>query len=110
MNDSHKAAVSQEPASEFKRAVLNTLSQVPAGSVVSYGGLAKRAGYAGAARAVGALLRSLPKDTKLPWHRVVNLRGEISLRGSSAHLQREKLEAEGISFLGKRILIVDSTD
>ena len=51
-------------------------------------------------RLVGRILAQLPAGTKLPWHRVVNSKGEISARkeGDSDHRQRQKLVAEGIVF------------
>ena len=55
------------------------LSKIPSGRLVTYGQLAKMAGYPGAARAVGALLKQLPEGTQLPWHRVVAAGGRLSL-------------------------------
>jgi methylated-DNA-protein-cysteine methyltransferase-like protein len=53
-----------------------------------------------AARAVGRALNTLPEDTKVPWWRVVNSRGEVSIRGAEQGevLQRVLLEREGIKF------------
>ena len=55
---------------------------------------------------MGAALRILPPDTKIPWHRVINAQGRMSLpEGSSAqYTQRERLEAEGVVFsAGNRV-------
>ena len=71
------------------------LAQVPSGRVVTYGGLAALAGLPRAARLVGQTLRKLPKDTKLPWHRVINAQGKISLPEPAAQRQRKLLEREG---------------
>ena len=73
---------------------------IPAGRVCPYGEVARLAGLPGAARRVGAALTGLPSDTALPWHRVINAQGRISLpAGSPAHaLQRARLEAEGVEF------------
>ena len=74
--------------------------QVPAGRVATYGQVASQAGLQGQARLVGYALHNLPLDTDVPWHRVVNARGGISLdrRLGAGRLQRAILEAEGIRF------------
>jgi len=58
------------------------------------------AGLDGHARQVGYALHGLPASTKVPWHRVINARGEVSARsgGDSHELQRHLLEAEGVAF------------
>lgn len=73
---------------------------IPAGKVATYGDIARQAGIPGAARRVGHALRVLPKDTRLPWHRVINASGRISLPDDSRsyRIQRERLEAEGVIF------------
>jgi methylated-DNA-protein-cysteine methyltransferase-like protein len=74
--------------------------RIPRGRVMSYGEVAMRAGLDGHARQVGYALHALPSGSKVPWHRVVNSKGEISLRsgGDSHELQRMLLEAEGVEF------------
>jgi methylated-DNA-protein-cysteine methyltransferase-like protein len=73
---------------------------VPPGKVVSYGAIARMLGQPHAARTVGWAMRSLPEGSDVPWHRVINSQGRISLggRGYGADLQRAMLEAEGIEF------------
>ena len=88
---------------ELHRAILNTIAQIPSGKVATYGQIAKYSGAPGAARAVGRSLRNLPKDTQIPWHRVLNARGEISIPHQSANIQRERLELEGVVFLKGRV-------
>jgi methylated-DNA-[protein]-cysteine S-methyltransferase len=66
-------------AGEFERRVLDELSRVPYGTTVSYGELAAIAGYPGAARAVGNVMRSNQLMIVLPCHRVIGADG--SLRG-----------------------------
>lgn len=85
--------------------ILQHLAAIPAGKVCTYGDLAKLAGYPSHSRFVGRVLRRLPKDTNLPWHRVVNGQGRISLPPSSSgyHEQQSRLENEGISILNGRI-------
>ena len=74
--------------------------KVPRGRVASYGQIAELAGLDGHARQVGYALHALPPDSGVPWHRVVNAKGEISPRsaGDSHELQRMLLEAEGVEF------------
>lgn len=74
------------------------LQHIPAGFVVTYGDLAQLAGFPKAARLAGKILHDLPQDSVLPWHRVVNASGKISLpEGSPAYLQQvARLEAEGV--------------
>ncbi|MCB1845489.1 MAG: MGMT family protein, partial [Halioglobus sp.] len=73
---------------------------IPAGNVATYGDVARLAGTPGAARHVGAVLHALPADSGLPWHRVVNAQGRLSLRPGTAagRLQKTRLEAEGVLF------------
>jgi len=65
--------------SEFELRVLEELSRVPYGTTVSYGELAATAGYPGAARAVGSVMRNNQLMIVLPCHRVIGADG--SLRG-----------------------------
>lgn len=68
--------------------------------MTTYGAIAELAGLEGHARQVGYALNDLPGGSTVPWHRVVNARGEISprSRGDSHELQRMLLEAEGVEF------------
>jgi methylated-DNA-protein-cysteine methyltransferase related protein len=72
--------------------------KIPRGRVATYGQIAALAGLEGHARQVGYALHNLPARSNVPWHRVVNARGEISPRsaGDSHELQRMLLEAEGV--------------
>lgn len=74
--------------------------RIPKGRVATYGQIATVAGYDGHARQVGYAMAALPQGSDVPWHRVVNSYGEISLRsgGDSDELQRLLLEAEGVEF------------
>lgn len=76
------------------------VTMIPAGKVATYGDVARCAGMPGAARRVGRALRSLPADTGIPWHRVVNAQGEIVVPagGAARAIQRRRLEAEGVGF------------
>ncbi len=80
--------------------IIATIRKVPNGHVSSYGAIAQAAGYPGAARQVAWTLHSA---AGLPWHRIVGADGEIKLRGDSAIEQRLRLEAEGVTFRGRRV-------
>jgi methylated-DNA-protein-cysteine methyltransferase-like protein len=84
--------------------IWKVVAEIPRGEIASYGGIARRAGAPGRARLVGHALKVAPDSLKLPWHRVLNAQGRISLPpGSKAHrLQRRLLEAEGVHFRNGR--------
>jgi methylated-DNA-protein-cysteine methyltransferase-like protein len=84
----------------FYEAVYAFVRRVPRGRVVTYGQVAVELGSPSAARAVGYALHFLPGDNDVPWWRVLNARGAVSLkgRGASADLQRALLEREGVTF------------
>ena len=86
-------------------AILRCLSEIPSGKVTTYGALAKAAGLGSASRYAGAVLRSLPEGSTLPWHRVINSQGRISLpEHHPAHNeQRIRLESEGIVFIKAKV-------
>ncbi len=72
---------------------------IPPGQVATYGQVARIVGRC-AARVVGYAMAALPCDTDVPWHRVINGQGRISLRtsGDGSIEQRQLLEAEGVHF------------
>jgi methylated-DNA-protein-cysteine methyltransferase related protein len=73
------------------------VSQIPRGRVATYGQIADLAGIPGQARRVGYALSALPDGTAVPWQRVINAKGEISLRHAGGEkLQRKLLRAEGV--------------
>ncbi|HEY0304474.1 MAG TPA: methylated-DNA--[protein]-cysteine S-methyltransferase [Longimicrobiales bacterium] len=85
---------------DFAAEVYRVVRKCPRGKIVSYGGVAAMLGQPRAARAVGRALNSLPDNSNVPWWRVVNSRGEVSIRGvqHGEILQRKLLEREGIKF------------
>ncbi len=83
------------PSSE---AILRAVAAIPKGRVASYGQVAALAGLPGRARLVGRVLATLPPNSRVPWQRVVNARGELSLAGADGARQRRLLEAEGVEF------------
>ena len=75
--------------------------RVPAGRVTTYGAVASEAGLPGRARQVGYAMAALGDAQDVPWHRVINARGEVSRRAggrSFETLQRTLLEHEGVAF------------
>jgi methylated-DNA-protein-cysteine methyltransferase-like protein len=84
----------------FYEQVYAFVRQVPRGRVVTYGQVAACLGVPRSARAVGYALRALQASHHVPWHRVVNHRGQISPRypAESPMLQRLLLENEGVPF------------
>lgn len=78
---------------------------IPAGFVVTYGQVAELAGLPGKSRLVGRCLSQLPRDTRLPWHRVINASGRISLPADSPgyHRQVSRLQEEGVAVINGRI-------
>ncbi len=73
--------------------------KIPAGSVATYGQIASLAGLPGRARLVGTVLKNLPAESGIPWHRVVNAKGQISFRadGDSVTEQGLLLQDEGVA-------------
>ncbi len=85
--------------------IWNAVCRIPRGRVSTYGRIAGLAGIPGKPRLVGYALHRLPLGTDVPWHRVVNARGQVSFPPQSAswRMQRRLLEAEGILFLADHI-------
>ena len=84
----------------IKEQVWQVIALIPKGYVATYGQVADLSGLPGGARRVGRILSLLPKGTRIPWHRVVNASGGISLPQDSGSYvaQRARLEREGIVF------------
>ncbi len=83
------------------RRFYDVVRRIPPGRVTTYGTVAHAAGLPGRARQVGYAMAALPDENDVPWHRVINARGEVSERaGGSAfeRIQRALLESEGVAF------------
>jgi methylated-DNA-protein-cysteine methyltransferase-like protein len=79
--------------------IYSVVRRIPRGRVATYGQIAELAGLAGHARQVGYALHALPGASAVPWQRVVNVTGAISLRPMSGGIsQRLLLEKEGVRF------------
>ncbi|MEM6449320.1 MAG: MGMT family protein [Cyanobacteria bacterium P01_D01_bin.105] len=86
--------------------IYDVVKMIPYGRVATYGQVADLAGLIGKPRVVGYALFRVTKDTEIPWHRVVNAKGEVSrssLRDGNDDLQQLLLEKEGVVFKGKKL-------
>ena len=94
--------MSNEPSDEQR--VWQVVALIPVGQISTYGEVAEMAGLGRGARRVGRIMSRLPQSTTLPWHRVVNASGRISLLiGSPGYAeQRRRLENEGVVFIKGR--------
>ena len=87
------------------KTIWEVVHEIPKGHVATYGEIARVSGLMNKARLVGYALHNLHQRSKIPWHRVINSKGEISFpKNTSAHRrQRKLLEAEGIIFSKNKI-------
>ncbi len=96
-------------ASPFTLAVTDLIKNIPKGKICTYGIIAASAGNPQAARQVARILHSCSEKDGLPWHRVVNRYGKISLRPDDGYeIQRQLLETEGIAFDLNDAICLDS--
>ncbi len=80
----------------FRQRVFHVVAAIPFGQITTYGDIARLIGSPRAARQVGGVLKRLPEGSTLPWYRVINRHGEISLVGEDYLRQKNALLAEGI--------------
>ena len=93
-----KRGVASE-SSSFSQRVKDIIKKIPKGKVATYGQIAKQAGNPRASRQVVWILCSSTQKDKLPWHRVVNGKGKISLKPNHGYeIQKELLQKEGVFF------------
>ncbi len=84
---------------EFSKRIIELIHSIPEGSVATYGQIAAMAGNQRAARQVARILHSCSEKEDLPWYRVVNREGRISLKPfQGLEVQKQLLEKEGVSF------------
>jgi|GEM_PF-218380 len=91
----------QRSCERFQECIYQLVRQIPAGRVATYGQVAVLCGRPRHARFVGYALYQVAPDSDIPWHRVVNAQGKVSVsprRGGSDELQRWRLTAEGVVF------------
>lgn len=93
----------RRPAGPYER-IYATVRRIPRGRVATYGQVATLSGLPGRARQVGYALAALKPSTSVPWQRVVNAVGAISLRPMEGGIsQRLRLEREGVRFVAERV-------
>ena len=80
--------------------IVAAIRKVPRGKVSTYGAIARASGYPRHSRLVA---KTLNGSFDLPWQRILGAGGEIKLRGDYAIEQRLRLEAEGVTFHGRRV-------
>lgn len=107
MNTAKRGATGPAAApADTHRRIHAVVRRIPRGAVATYGQVAELAGLPRHARLVGHVMKALPADTAVPWHRVVNARGRISPRGSDLggeQIQAQLLRREGVRFAGETI-------
>ena len=86
----------------FRERVLSAVRRIPPGRVATYGDVAKAAGAARAARAVGNIMKSC-RMPGVPCHRVIAAGGQLGGYGGSEGMKRALLTAEGVVVTGRRI-------
>jgi methylated-DNA-protein-cysteine methyltransferase-like protein len=87
--------------------VYSVVNEIPCGKVATYGQIAAMVSPGLPARIVGYALHGLPEGSSIPWHRVINSKGQISYaatRHDHDSLQQKLLEQEGIKFTPKGII------
>lgn len=91
------------PTSASHKRIYAVVKRIPEGRVATYGQIAELAGLPRQARLVGYALHGCPQH--LPWHRVINAQGRISLPADSttAMAQRRRLQEEGVALLGGKV-------
>lgn len=88
----------------FTKRVIDLIRQIPRGKVSTYGNIAKLAGNNRASRQISRILNSSSQKYDLPWHRVINSQGKISLKlGDGFEMQKAMLESEEIVVTKDRI-------
>ncbi|HEY8518184.1 MAG TPA: MGMT family protein [Candidatus Binatia bacterium] len=100
-----KRRASRPAESNPRTRIYAVVRRIPRGKVATYGQVARLAGLAGHARQVGYALHALDGNSDVPWHRVVNARGEVSPRSAPGweDVQRDLLEEEGVELARGRV-------
>ncbi len=91
--------------SDIYAMIWDSVSRIPRGKVATYGDIAQLCGLPAGARRIGYALHRTPPGMRIPWQRVVNARGMISLPKEGGHYRRQMslLRREGIVFVNDRI-------
>lgn len=89
----------------FTKQVIEVIQKIPPGKVMTYGQIARCAGNSRAARQVVRILHSMSEKYNLPWHRVINAKGELGINNSELlAVQVFALEREGIEITGGKLV------
>lgn len=84
----------------FTEKVIAIMKSIPSGQVMTFGQVAELAGNKRGARQVVRILHSMSKKYDIPWHRIINAKGEIAIKDEEGKFtQKEKLTAEGIKLM-----------
>ncbi|MEZ0482356.1 MGMT family protein [Planococcus sp. SSTMD024] len=84
----------------FTKKAIEVMKSIPEGRVMSYGQVARAAGSPRSARQVARILHSMSETQDIPWHRIVNAKGEIAIKdGEGRFTQKLLLEEEGLCFV-----------
>ena len=98
-----KKPLSRTRPQSTRERIYAQVRKIPRGKVATYGQIASLAGLEGQARQVGYAMAALPSRSAVPWHRVINAQGRVSMRregpGGSI-IQQQLLEREGVVFDG----------
>jgi methylated-DNA-protein-cysteine methyltransferase-like protein len=98
------AAGGEHAVVDASRRIVEIVRAIPRGRVASYGQVAAMAGLPNGARQVARLLHAASRTRRLPWHRVINAAGGVSLApGAGGDLQRVLLAREGVTFVRGRV-------
>lgn len=91
---------------DYVREFYGIIQLIPKGKVATYGQIAKLAGLPKHARHVGFALKNMDENSVVPWHRVINSQGKISLSkedGFGQNIQIAKLQSEGVVVLNGKV-------
>lgn len=88
----------------FTRKVIHVIQNIPSGKVMTYGQIAAHAGSPRGARQVARLLHSMSSKYNLPWHRVINAAGKISIQDENhRQIQEALLQGEGVEIKAAKV-------
>jgi methylated-DNA-protein-cysteine methyltransferase related protein len=103
------AGTSRQPKKPARKAasswsaIYKFVRRIPRGSVITYGGVAKKIRLRAGARVVGYAMAGCPSGSGIPWHRVIGAGGHLRLSEPLVSLQRKLLESEGVTFIERRV-------
>lgn len=88
----------------FTEEVISVIKNIPVGSVMTYGQIARLGGTPRGARQVARILHAMSKKYRLPWHRVINAQGRLMIKDEALYNeQKMSLEIEGVVCVGGRV-------